>query len=113
MEEYFTDGTSEDEIDKEILKPSYSEQSSMVDRYRGNLSHDSIMRIINQRAEFLEYKRKENHKVWGESGYNPDPTLDRIVDRIMFTMIKETTDLLENTCDQFIDCLVHNEFFGE
>ena len=77
------------------------------------LSHETIENIIRQKQEYLSFKREQDEVIWSDPDFRPGPLLDRIADRIALEMIKEATDFLEKTCDDFIDCLVQSEFFPD
>ena len=82
------------------------------EKQRGMLSYKTIDTIIKQREAFLKRQREEIQRVWGEN-YNPFPALDKIANRIALGQVRVVSDLLEKTCDSFIDSLVQSEFFPQ
>jgi hypothetical protein len=83
-------------------------------RPRGvGLSHETIDNIIRQKQQYLAFKQDLDEKIWGDPDFRPGPMVERIADRLTLGLIKDGTDLLEVTCDQFIDCLVRSEFFPD
>ena len=85
----------------------------IVSVHRGGLSHETIENIIRQKQEYFAFRREQDEIIWKDPDFRPGPLLDRITDRIALEMIKDTTDFVEQTCDEFIDCLVHSEFYPE
>jgi hypothetical protein len=77
------------------------------------LSHETIEHIIRQKSDYLAYRRERDERIWNDPDFHPGPLLDKISERIALGLIKEATDLLESTCDEFIDCLVQSEFFPD
>ena len=90
-------------------------ETEMVPSYgkTGGLSHETIENIIKQKQQYFDFKREQDEVIWNDPDFRPGPLLDRIADRIALEMIKSTTELVEKTCDDFIDCLVHSEFFPD
>jgi hypothetical protein len=88
----------------EVL-PSYGQ--------RGGLSHETIQHIIRQKEEYFAYRRERDERIWSDSDFHPGPLLDKIAEKIALGLIKNATNLLESTCDDFIDCLVRSEFFPD
>jgi hypothetical protein len=79
----------------------------------GGLEHQTIEHIIRQKEEYFAYKREQDSNIWKDPDFHPGPLLDKISDRIAMGLVKEAATLLEDTCDEFIDCLVHSEFFPD
>jgi hypothetical protein len=77
------------------------------------LAHETIEHIIRQKEEYFAYKREQDANIWSDPDFHPGPLLDKIADRIAIGLAKEAAALLEDTCDEFIDCLVHSEFFPD
>jgi hypothetical protein len=77
------------------------------------LSHETVQHIIRQKTDYLAYCRERDERIWDDPDFHPGPLLDKISEKIALGLIKEATDLLESTCDEFIDCLVRSEFFPD
>ena len=88
-------------------------ETAMTHLWSGGLSHETIENIIRQKQQYLAFRREQDEIIWNDPDFRPGPLLDRIADRIAMEMIKDATDLLEKTCDEFIDCLVHSEFYPD
>lgn len=79
----------------------------------GGLTHTTIENIIRQKEEYFKYKRKQEALIWKDSEFRPGPLLDKIADNITANLVKNAANLLDSTCNSFIDCLVQSEFFPE
>lgn len=80
---------------------------------KSSLSHSKIQAIIKQKEQYFNYKRELDTKIWGDDDFHPGPLLDKIADHITENLVKNASNLLESTCDAFIDCLVQSEFFPD
>jgi hypothetical protein len=98
-------------------RPFYDGQRiTNMDSYRPRklgLSHETIDSIIRQKQRYLAFKQELDERIWGDEDFRPGPMVEKIADKLTLTLVKDATELLETTCDQFIDCLVHSEFFPE
>lgn len=86
---------------------------SAQDSARGGLSHVTIENIIRQKQQYLVYAREQDENIWNDPDFRPGTLLDKIADRIAVEIVRDSCGLLEKTCDEFIDGLVHSEFFPD
>ncbi|EAY10606.1 hypothetical protein TVAG_282060 [Trichomonas vaginalis G3] len=122
---YSDDFESDDSSNDPIFTPSVKQMTKPIDTPKSNkenkpdnneiygvLSFQKMNNIIKQREEYLKWQQAENTRIWGEN-FSPYSSLDKIANRIALMQVKEVTDLLGKTCDDFIESLVHTEFFPE
>lgn len=93
-------------------EPKKEEKEEEIKEIYGVLSFQKMNNIIKQREAFLKWQQAENERIWGEN-FSPYSALDKIANRIALLQVHEVTNLLEKTCDDFIESLVHSEFFPE
>lgn len=108
------DGSGESS-DVDVLNFGQMPKIEVVPQYKklGGLSHSKIQSIIKQKEQYFNYKRERDARIWGDSDFRPGPLLDKIADHITENLVKKASNLLESTCDSFIDCLVQSEFFPD
>ena len=108
-------GTSSDDSDSDLLNYKQLPRVELIPNLEknGGLSHPRIQAIIRQKEQYFNYKREQDERIWGDDEFRPGPLLDKIADLITKNLVKNTSDLLESTCDEFIDCLVQSEFFPD
>jgi hypothetical protein len=88
------------------------QENAIIEDGVGRLSFNSVDNIIRQREEFLKRQRGEICRVWGQD-FDPFPILDKIAKKIVRRQVDEVSNLLEKTCDGFIDSIVRSEFYPE
>ena len=77
------------------------------------LNFETIRNILAQREKYALYKKEQIKKVWGDESFNPDSALNKIALKIALSQANIVAKQLEEVCDNFIDSLVHSEFFPE
>jgi hypothetical protein len=99
----------------DLMIPQPPERVEVLPTYgqTGGLSHETIQHIIRQKEEYFAYRRERDERIWNDPDFHPGPLLDKIAEKITLGLIREATNLLESTCDDFIDCLVRSEFFPD
>ena len=80
---------------------------------KSNFSQQTINNIFQQKAAFYKYKKNLNNAIWHDSNFVPDPLLDSISEKITEELVGDVANSLGQICDEFINCLVHSEFFPE
>ena len=78
-----------------------------------NLPPQVIHKIIKQKEQFYKYQRKRDSQIWHDSEFHPGQLLDKISDHIARSLIDNVVSEVENICDDFIDELIHSEFFPD
>ena len=81
-----------------------------IRRSRG-LSRKTIENIQRQKEEYSKYAMNQNELIWKDPYFRSGPLLDKLADFIAEGIVKQASNLLEETCDEFIDFIVQSEFF--